>query len=83
MHKLARKLHHNQKGNIGLGKASILFAFLIIASTFAYVVLSAAMFSSHKVNAYASSGVEIDKCVVEFEGIDEALIEMQPIRYYR
>jgi len=48
MKKLFRKLRERQEGITGLETAIILIAFVIVASVFAYVVLSAGLFSSQK-----------------------------------
>jgi flagellin-like protein len=41
-----RKLHGNQKGITGLETAIIMISFVIVASVFAYVVISAGLYST-------------------------------------
>jgi len=45
MSKFFRKIRDKQEGITGLKTAIILIAFVIVASVFAYVVLSAGLFS--------------------------------------
>ena len=46
--RLAKKMHWDERGITGLETAIILIAFVVVASVFAYTVLSAGIFSSQK-----------------------------------
>jgi archaeal flagellin FlaB len=46
MHKHLMRLHRSQRGITGLETAIILIAFVVVASVFAYTVLSAGIFSA-------------------------------------
>jgi flagellin FlaB len=56
--KLFQKLSRNQKGITGLETAIILIAFVVVASVFAYTVLSAGIFSSQKGKEAVYSGLQ-------------------------
>ena len=58
MKKLFRKLRERQEGITGLETAIILIAFVIVASVFAYVVLSAGLFSSQKAKEAVNAGLD-------------------------
>ena len=64
--KYFNKVNHNQKGITGLETAIILIAFVVVASVFAYTVLSAGIFSSQK-------GKE-----AVYAGLDEARASLEP-----
>ena len=66
MLKRLRKIHRDQRGITGLETAIILIAFVVVASVFAYTVLSAGIFSSQK-------GKE-----AIYSGLDEARASMEP-----
>ena len=68
MRRLTRKIHQNQEGITGLETAIILIAFVIVASVFAYVVLSAGLFSSQKAKEAVYSGMEETRSTVEVKG---------------
>jgi archaeal flagellin FlaB len=63
-----RKLS-NQKGITGIETAIILIAFVIVASVFAYVVLTAGLFSTQKANEAIHSGLEEAQNTIELKGI--------------
>jgi flagellin FlaB len=52
------KMHRGEKGITGLETAIILIAFVVVASVFAYTVLSAGIFSSQKGKEAIYSGLE-------------------------
>ena len=52
MRKLLRKIFERQQGITGIETAIILIAFVIVASVFAYVVLSAGLFSTQKAKEF-------------------------------
>jgi flagellin FlaB len=64
--KLINKINRNQKGITGLETAIILIAFVVVASVFAYTVLSAGIFSAQK-------GKE-----AVYAGLDEARASLEP-----
>jgi len=68
MRRFARKISRNQEGITGLETAIILIAFVIVASVFAYVVLSAGLFSSQKAKEAVYSGMEETRSTVEVKG---------------
>jgi len=52
------RLHRSQKGITGLETAIILIAFVVVASVFAYTVLSAGIFSSQKGKESINAGLQ-------------------------
>ena len=68
MRRLASRVNENQQGITGLETAIILIAFVIVASVFAYVVLSAGLFSSQKVKEAVYTGMEETTAVIEIKG---------------
>jgi flagellin FlaB len=68
MRKLLGKLGKNQQGITGIETAIILIAFVIVASVFAYVVLSAGLFSTQKAKEAIYSGLEEAKATIELKG---------------
>ena len=57
MSTLIKRLQKKQEGITGLETAIILIAFVIVASVFAFVVLSAGLFSSQKAKEAVNTGV--------------------------
>ncbi len=68
MHVLARRLNEDQQGITGLETAIILIAFVIVASVFAYVVLSAGLFSAQKAKEAVYAGMEETRSTIELKG---------------
>ena len=68
MRRLVRKIKQNQKGITGLETAIILIAFVIVASVFAYVVLSAGLFSAQKAKEAVHSGLQEVRSTMELKG---------------
>ena len=66
--KLARKMHRDERGITGLETAIILIAFVVVASVFAYTVLSAGIFSSQKAQEAVYSGLEQARSTLELNG---------------
>jgi len=62
------KLHKNQKGITGLETAIILIAFVVVASVFAYTVLSAGLFSTQKSQEAVYSGLQSAQSTLEVKG---------------
>ena len=58
IHRLLKRLRHESHGITGLETAIILIAFVVVASVFAYTVLSAGIFSSQKSKEAVNSGIE-------------------------
>lgn len=62
------KLRKKQEGITGLETAIILIAFVIVASVFAFVVLSAGLFSSQKTKEAVTSGLGSTMSVLQLKG---------------
>jgi flagellin FlaB len=68
MDRLLRRIRQHQEGITGLETAIILIAFVIVASVFAYVVLSAGLFSSQKAKEAVNAGIESTMSTIELKG---------------
>lgn len=68
MQRLVRKMFKNQQGITGIETAIILIAFVIVASVFAYVVLSAGLFSTQKAKESIHSGLDEARSTIEIKG---------------
>lgn len=68
MRRLVRKIEKNQKGITGLETAIILIAFIIVASVFSYVVLSAGLFSTQKAKEAIHAGLKETGSTIELKG---------------
>jgi len=68
MKKLIQRLRQMQEGITGLETAIILIAFVIVASVFAYVVLSAGLFASQKTKEAVMSGLGSTMSVLQLKG---------------
>jgi len=68
MQRLVRRLFKNQQGITGIETAIILIAFVIVASVFAYVVLSAGLFSTQKAKEAIHSGLNEARSAIEVKG---------------
>jgi flagellin FlaB len=66
--KLIQRLHSKEQGITGLETAIILIAFVIVASVFAYVVLSAGLFSSQKAKEAINAGLQSTMSTLEIKG---------------
>jgi flagellin FlaB len=62
------KAPKKQEGITGIETAIILIAFVIVASVFAYVVLSAGLFSTQKAKEAIHAGLEEAKATIEVKG---------------
>jgi len=58
MSKIINKIHQSQQGVTGLETAIILIAFIVVASVFAYTILSAGLFSAQKTEEVTHSGID-------------------------
>lgn len=65
---IIKQQDENQKGITGIETAIILIAFVIVASVFAYVVLSAGLFSTQKAKEAIHAGLEEAQCTIEIKG---------------
>ena len=68
MRKLLQRVNRKQEGITGLETAIILIAFVIVASVFAYVVLSAGLFSAQKAKEAVYAGMEEARSTMEMKG---------------
>ena len=68
MKKMWERLRAREEGITGLETAIILIAFVITASVFAYVVLSAGLFSSQKAKEAVNAGLESTMATIEVRG---------------
>jgi len=66
--KLTGKMHRDERGITGLETAIILIAFVVVASVFAYTVLSAGIFSSQKGQEAVYTGLEQARSTLELKG---------------
>lgn len=66
--KLVKRIRERQEGITGLETAIILIAFVIVASVFAYVVLSAGLFSSQKTKEAINGGLQSTMSTLEIKG---------------
>jgi flagellin FlaB len=71
--RIIESLHGEREGITGLETAIILIAFVVVASVFAYTVLSAGIFSSQKAQEAIHSGMESARCAIELKGSVVAL----------
>jgi archaeal flagellin FlaB len=63
-----KRKRSGQKGITGIETAIILIAFVIVASVFAYVVLTAGLFSTQKANEAIHAGLDEAQSSVEVKG---------------
>jgi len=68
LRKLISQIHEREKGITGLETAIILIAFVVVASVFAYVVLSAGLFSTQKSQEAVYSGLKVAESTLEIKG---------------
>ena len=73
--KLVKTIRERQEGITGLETAIILIAFVIVASVFAYVVLSAGLFSSQKTKEAINGGLQSTMSTLEIKGNVVAKVE--------
>ena len=66
--KIFNRVRKDQEGITGLETAIILIAFVIVASVFAYVVLSAGLFSSQKAKEAVNAGLQSTMSTLEIKG---------------
>lgn len=68
MTKTAYRIKQDQTGITGLETAIILIAFIVVASVFAYTVLSAGLFSSQKTEEVVHTGIEEAESTIKIVG---------------
>ncbi len=68
MYRFLKRIFMNQRGITGIETAIILIAFVIVASVFAYVALSAGLFSTQKAKESIHSGLEEAESTIEVKG---------------
>jgi flagellin FlaB len=66
--RLVKTMHRDEKGITGLETAIILIAFVVVASVFAYTVLSAGIFSSQKGQEAVYTGLQHARSTLEVKG---------------
>jgi len=66
--KLAKRMQRDERGITGLETAIILIAFVVVASVFAYTVLSAGIFSAQKGQEAVYTGLQQARSTVELKG---------------
>ncbi|MCJ7522137.1 MAG: hypothetical protein MUP21_07970 [Dehalococcoidia bacterium] len=66
--KIAGKMQRDERGITGLETAIILIAFVVVASVFAYTVLSAGIFSSQKGQEAVYAGLQQARSTLELKG---------------
>ena len=66
--RLCKSLRRDERGITGLETAIILIAFVVVASVFAYTVLSAGIFSSQKGQEAIHAGLEEARASMEIKG---------------
>ena len=66
--RIYKRIKDEEEGITGLETAIILIAFVIVASVFAYVVLSAGLYSSQKAKQAVNSGLESTMSTIELKG---------------
>lgn len=66
--RVLKRARNEEEGITGLETAIILIAFVIVASVFAYVVLSAGLFSSQKAKEAVNAGLQSTMATVEIRG---------------
>ena len=68
MKRLAKTMRRDERGITGLETAIILIAFVVVASVFAYTVLSAGIFSSQKGQEAVYAGLSEARATMEVKG---------------
>jgi len=66
--RLAKTMQRDERGITGLETAIILIAFVVVASVFAYTVLSAGIFSSQKGQEAVYTGLQHARSTLELKG---------------
>ncbi|MFC2066092.1 archaellin/type IV pilin N-terminal domain-containing protein [Chloroflexota bacterium] len=80
MGRLLNRIRQQQEGITGLETAIILIAFVIVASVFAYVVLSAGLFPLQKAKDAVHAGLESTMSTVQLKGSVLAKMENSVVK---
>ncbi len=80
INKVVEKIHQKEEGITGLSTAIILIAFVIVASVFSYVVVSAGLYSAQKVKEVFYAGMEETMTVVVLKGDVIAKMENREVK---
>ncbi len=80
INKVVEKIHRKEEGIAGLETAIILIAFVMVASVFSYVVLSAGLYSAQKVKEVFNAGLEETMTVVVLKGDVIAKMENSEVK---
>jgi flagellin FlaB len=80
INKVAEKIHQKEEGITGLETAIILIAFVMVASVFSYVVVSAGLYSAQKVKEVYNAGMEETMTVVVLKGDVIAKMENSEVK---
>ena len=81
MRTFVKNIFKNQEGITGLETAIILIAFVMVASVFSYVVLSAGLYSSQKAKEAVHAGLDTTMSAVELKGSIFAQMENNLVKY--
>ncbi|MCL0088492.1 hypothetical protein M1N87_01570 [Dehalococcoidia bacterium] len=73
--KIINRLHRNERGITGLETAIILIAFVVVASVFAYTVLSAGLFSAQQADETVRSGIRTTQTTMKLRGAVHAFAD--------
>ena len=68
IHSFLRRIRRDEKGITGLETAIVLIAFVVVASVFAYAVITTGLFSSEKARSSAEAGVKEAKSSLSPKG---------------
>lgn len=68
LHEQLQRANRSQRGITGLETAIILIAFIMVASVFSYVILSAGLFSSQKTKEAVYTGLQKTRSSVDLKG---------------
>ncbi len=79
--KVAERVRQREEGITGLETAIVLIAFVMVASVFAYVVVSSGLYSSQKARQAITAGLDSTMSVVELKGDVIAKIEDGELKY--
>jgi archaeal flagellin FlaB len=79
--RILKRLRGKERGITGLETAIILIAFVIVASVFAYVVLSAGLFASQKTKEAINAGLQSTMSTLEIKGNVVAKMENSKVTH--
>src|SRR5256885_6428315 len=76
---LLRRVHHNERGITGLETAIILIAFVVVATVFAFIVLTTGIFSAERGKETVYAGLQKARGTIEIRGGVVALSSAPPV----